>query len=103
MGAVLSPVLSACSIISSLRSGKSVDRRPGDSGNDNHEVRLVYRGPERRPKDARVRVVVVARWSWCGCGVDEQQGPWGHGLMSEEADTARAGRKSRPGRWLIGK
>jgi hypothetical protein len=37
----------------SLRSGKSVDGRPGGSGDGHREVRLVCRGPERRPKDAR--------------------------------------------------
>jgi len=46
----------------SLRSGKSVDGRPGGSGDGHHEVRLVCRGPERRPKDARVG----REWSWCG-------------------------------------
>jgi len=91
VGAVLSCPVSMQHNLS-LRSGKSVDGRPGGSGDGHREVRLVCRGPERRPKDARVRVgrsgVGVVR-----CGRE----PW------RRTHTARADRKSRPGRGLIGK
>jgi hypothetical protein len=60
----------------SLRSGRSVDGRPGGSGDGHHEVRLVCRGAREAAKDARV--------GWCGVwwvvgGVwygEVWQGPW---------------------------
>ena len=52
----------------SLRSGKSVDGRPGGSGDGHREVRLVCRGPERRPKMRGLGGVVCGGW-WVEFGM----------------------------------